>query len=132
MDMLGSGFQRLKATIVAREHLQSAITSNIANADTPNYRADKRGFAQFLSEQQSSSGTAKMMTTNRKHISDSSSTRLSGDFFQSAQSRKMDGNGVDVQTEMARMSENQLMHELSMKLIKGKLTGLMNAIKEGR
>jgi len=44
----------------------------------------------------------------------------------------MDGSNVDIQKEMARMSENQLMHELSMKLIKGKLSGLLNAIKEGR
>jgi flagellar basal-body rod protein FlgB len=132
MDMLGSGFQRLKSAIVAREHLQSAITSNIANADTPNYQADKRGFAEFLSEQQSVGNTSKLSTTNRMHISDNTSSHLSGDFFQSTQARKMDGNAVDVQTEMARMSENQLMHELSLKLIKGKLSGLLNAIKEGR
>jgi len=132
MDMLGNGFQRLKSTIIAREHMQTAITSNIANADTPNYRADRRGFAEFLSEQQSTSGSSKLATTNRLHFTDTRSSHLSGDFFQSHQSRKMDGNAVDVQTEMARMSENQLMHELSMKLIKGKLSGLLNAIKEGR
>ncbi|MDQ6970664.1 MAG: flagellar basal body rod protein FlgB [Mariprofundus sp.] len=131
MDMLGNGFQRLKSAIIAREHMQTAITSNIANADTPNYRADQRGFAEFFAEQ-SGPSTAKMTTTNRMHISDTSSTRLSGDFFQAGAARKMDGNGVDVQTEMARMSENQLMHDLSLKLIKGKLSGLLNAIKEGR
>ncbi len=132
MDMLGSSFYRLKSAIVAREQLQSSITSNIANADTPNFRADTRSFAEFLSVQQSRNSTSKAASSNRMHITDISSSRLSNSTFQQQQSRKMDGNGVDVQTEMARMSENQLMHELSMKLIKGKLSGLLNAIKEGR
>jgi len=130
--MLGSGFQRIKSTIVAREHMQTSITSNIANADTPNFRADHRDFATFLSDQQASNNGTHIATTNHKHFSDTSTSHLSGGFFQQESSRKMDGNSVDVQTEMARMSENQLMHELSMKLIKGKLSGLMNAIKEGR
>jgi len=30
------------------------------------------------------------------------------------------------------MAENQLMHELTMRMIKGKISGLANAIKEGR
>jgi len=132
MDMLGKGFQRLKSSIIAREHMQRSITSNIANADTPNFHADHRDFAAFLSEQQSTKGTSRMMTTNSKHFSDSPSGHLSGNIFQSSAARKMDGSNVDIQTEMARMSENQLMHELSMKLIKGKLSGLLNAIKEGR
>jgi len=131
MDMLGSGFQRIKASIIAREHLQSSITSNIANADTPNFRADQRDFAAFFAAQQNN--TSRIATTNSKHFSTApSSSHLGGSIFQSDMSRKMDGNNVDIQTEMARMSENQLMHELSMKLIKGKLTGLLNVIKEGR
>lgn len=46
--------------------------------------------------------------------------------------KQLDGNTVDMQKEMANMAENQLMHELTIRLIKGKLSGLSNAIKEGR
>ena len=44
---------------------------------------------------------------------------------------RLDGNNVDPQQEMARMAENQLMHELTMRLVKGKINSLANAIKEG-
>lgn len=131
MDMFGSGFHRLKSALVAREQMQSSITSNIANADTPNFKADTRNFADFLANQNSTSSSSKAMTTNKNHIADTSSTRLIDGIYQQDNSRKMDGNSVDMQTEMARMSENQLMHELSMKMIGGKLSGLLNAIKEG-
>lgn len=132
MDMLGSGFHRLKSALIAREQMQSSITSNIANADTPNYKADSRNFADFLSARDSSGSHSKAATTNPRHIADTSaSSRLGGNIYQQEDSRKMDGNSVDIQTEMARMSENQLMHELSMKMISGKLSGILNAIKEG-
>ncbi len=133
MEMLGSGFQRLEAAMVARERMQSVLSSNIANAETPNFKADNRSFADFLSEQQGAVRTGKASTTNRMHFSDISSDRhLSQGLFEQKTAQKMDGNNVNIQQEMVRMSENQLMHELAMRLLKGKLGGLMNAIKEGR
>jgi len=131
MDMFSGGFQRLESAMVAREKMQGSITSNIANADTPNYKADNRDFAMFLADQQRQNSPSKATATHQSHITDTGSYRLSSGVFHQDQSRRMDGNNVDIQTEMARMSENQLMHELSMRLVKGRLSGLMNAIKEG-
>jgi len=132
MEMLGTGFQRIEATLIAREKIQAALSSNIANAETPNFQADQRTFADFLAEQQTSGQTGKIVTTNRMHFADIGTGRkLSVSLFHQSSAKKMDGNNVDVQKEMARMSENQLMHELSMRLVKGKLGGLLNAIKEG-
>jgi flagellar basal-body rod protein FlgB len=132
MDMLGSGFQRLEAALIARERMQGVITGNIANAETPNYRADTRSFADFLAEQQSGRGSGHAATTNRMHFSDiNAGGRLGGSLFDARPAQRMDGNSVDLQQEMARMSENQLMYEMTMRLAKGKLGGLLNAIKEG-
>jgi len=132
MEMLGAGFQRLEAALIAREKIQGVLSSNIANAETPNFKADRRSFADFLADQQASGQTGKAATTNRMHFSDiNSDRRLSVSLFHRQGAQKLDGNSVDIQQEMVRMSENQLMHELSMRLIKGKLGGLMNAIKEG-
>jgi len=133
MDMLGAGFQRLESTLIARERMQGALSSNIANAETPNYQADQRSFADFLATQESAHQGGKLATTNRMHFSDTdTSQHLSMGLFHRQHAHKMDGNTVNIQQEMVRMSENQLMYELSMRLAKGKLGGLMNAIKEGR
>ncbi|RLL53025.1 flagellar basal body rod protein FlgB [Mariprofundus sp. EBB-1] len=133
MDMFGSGFQRLESSLIAREKMQSSITSNIANADTPNYKADKRNFADFLADQNNLGSHSKAATTHARHFAETNTSSLLGsNIYQQENSRKIDGNSVNLQSEMARMSENQLMHELSMRLVKGRLTGLMNAIKEGR
>jgi len=133
MEMLGSGFKRLEAAMVARERMQGVLSSNIANAETPNYKADSRKFSDFLAEQLDTTQTGKASTTNRMHFADFGSDRhLSQSIFDKKIAQKMDGNNVNIQQEMVRMSKNQLMQELAMRLIKGKLGGLLNAIKEGR
>ncbi len=133
IDMFGSGFQRLESALVAREQAQGVHSSNVANADTPNYRADSRTFSDFLAEQQTGKNSGPVATTHAAHMNGTSNGHLaSGSVFDSQPSRRMDGNTVDMQKEMARMSENQLMHELAMRLVKGKLSGLSNAIREGK
>jgi len=46
--MFSSSFQRLGAAAAARETYQTVISSNIANADTPHFKADKRSFSDFF------------------------------------------------------------------------------------
>jgi len=131
MDMFGKGFQRLESALVAREKVQGIISSNIANADTPNFSANRRSFADFLADQQLGAGVGKAATTNAMHFSDTGHSGSSTSLSTPQPTASMDGNSVDMQKEMARMSENQLMHEMTIRLLKGTLSGLANTIKEG-
>ena len=126
--LFSSGFRNLETALIAREQLQTTYASNIANADTPNYRADKRTFnEQFAIEH------ARRNRSEHSQFSKSGNTVFQNSRIDSASfSLRVDGNTVDTQKEMAQMAENQLMHELTMRLIKGKISGLANAIKEGR
>ena len=126
--LFSSGFLKLETAMVAREKLQTTYASNIANADTPNYQADTRTFADMFAVEQ-----ARRSQQERGLFSESNSSIFQGSRLDSANSTlRLDGNTVDTQKEMALMAENQLMHELSMRMIKGKISGLANAIKEGR
>ncbi len=130
ITLFGSGFRTLEAALIAREQAQAVNAANIANADTPNYHADTRSFADFLAAQQQRLDAGPAMT-HRMHFGKLESTSIDTPFQQTVKTRRMDGNTVDMQREMARMSENQLMHELTVRLLKGRLNGLANAIKEG-
>lgn len=118
--LFGTDFSILEAALAARERMQSIHASNIANADTPNYRSDTRTFSDLLQEEmarkvQSGSNAAGGLLTKPKM----------------ALEQRLDGNSVDVQKEMARMAENQLMHEATLRILQKKLDGLAAAIKEG-
>jgi len=126
-----TGFQSLEAALTAREQLQSTHAANIANADTPHYRADTRTFEDFFQAEKSRQ-TDSAMTKNQNSSFSSSNYSLLDERDKGHADQRLDGNTVDPQKEMANMAENQLMHELTMRMIKGKLSGLANAIKEGR
>ena len=124
---------KLSAAAASREQMQTVISSNIANADTPKFRADRRSFSDFYAERiaESTSNTP-LYQTNQKHLDTSSSQHLSLQVFnRGGEEQRMDGNTVNVEREMSTLAENQLMYELNMKLIQGKLGSISNAIKEG-
>jgi len=130
-SLFGAGFLRLESAMSARERVQSVYAANIANADTPNYRADTRTFSDFMAEK-SASGSTSMTRTNPSHLQPHKSAPLSGGVFNRASvAARMDGNTVDTQKEMTAMAENQMMHELNMTILRGRLSGLANVIKEG-
>ncbi len=130
--LFSNSFQRLGAAAAARETYQTVISSNIANADTPHFKADKRNFSDFFKSKLSASQSESLAVTQRNHIQDTASSGLSLSVFnRSEDEQRMDGNTVDVEHEMAMLAENQLMYELNMKIIQGRLSGISNAIKEG-
>lgn len=130
--IFGPGFQRLEAALIAREKAQSVHAANIANADTPNYRVDRRSFADFLAAQLQQTAQGRLDRTHPLHLqADAQSSLMVHASSDEVQTMRMDGNTVDTQKEMAHMAEDQLMHELTLRLLKGRLNGLANAIKEG-
>jgi len=69
--------------------------------------------------------------THPNHISGPTSESLSMSVFQrSTDEQRMDGNTVDVEQQMSTLAENQLMFELNMKILQGRLDGIGNVIKE--
>jgi flagellar basal-body rod protein FlgB len=124
-SLFSAGFLRLEAAASARERMQTVHAGNIANADTPNYKADRRTFADFLAAKQIEGGLA---ITNPSHMDSVSGSRLRS---RMSTVQRMDGNSVDIQQEMASLAENQMMHELTLRLLKGRISGLSNVIKEG-
>ncbi len=109
---------RLEAALVARERLHTRIAANVANADTPNYRADRTRFDELLARVQRELGLA------------ASSAPLALPRAPSAPLR-MDGNDVDVHAEMARMAKNQMMQAYTAQLLKDELDGLLRVVREG-
>jgi len=125
-------FKTLSSALSARERMQSVHAANIANADTPNYHADTRRFADFLAEKQAAVGqSSRLAATQPGHIPIADATTWQGQLNSSHQSaQRMDGNSVDIQKEMSDMAQNQLMHEMTMRLLKKRLDMVANVVRE--
>jgi len=134
--MFESGFDpiigALNTSLNLRMANQNVISSNIANADTPGYKAQKMEFEGALRE---ALGTAEGMrpeATQPGHIQRSSTDPVDPIIFDDPNGiESLDGNTVDRSEQMAKMAENQLIYDTSVEMLKKKLGMLKYAIGEG-
>ena len=111
---------------------QNLISANIANANTPGYKAKELQFEDAIREALNLGGGLEMRTTDSKHIGGGSPFPEQPMVVEEANNViSLDGNTVDTNEEMIKMSENQLMYTAAADLMKRKMAGLKYAIQEG-
>ncbi len=107
------------------------IASNIANADTPGYKAKgmdfKTALAQAASKQQSG-----MSRTHEKHFDVRTEMNNGVEFRTPNQPDTGDGNTVDAQMERNLYLENSMHYQASIQFLNGKIKGLKQAISGGK
>lgn len=115
---------------------QQAISNNLANIDTPGFRGSDVSFEGELKRALGSDGTMALARTNDGHIAINRSTGASDLTPQlvelPASQLRNDGNNVDVDTEMARLSETALTYNALVEGMNMKLSLLRSVISEGR
>lgn len=108
-----------------------AITQNIANVDTPNYKRKTVKFEEYLSDaldkERSMSQTDKSITGSEV---DNINPMITTD--NSSLSTRLDGNNVDIESEMASMAKNVLQYNTLIQSLSKKFSMLKYAISEGR
>jgi flagellar basal-body rod protein FlgB len=117
--------------LIMRDKRSSILASNIANTDTPNYKARDIDFKTML-QQVSNQQTDKlaMVGTNRNHIDVNSNTNSSASLkYRNPLHASLDGNTVDSHVEQSKFSENALQYQTSFTFLNGKIQGIMKALK---
>jgi len=111
---------------------QNVISSNIANADTPEYKSQRLEFEQAFREAIGTNESLTPIGTDERHLSLSTTRGISpGVVEDTTDVEKLDGNTVNRSKELVKLSENQLLHEASTELLKKKLGMLKYSISEG-
>lgn len=111
---------------------QNVIASNIANADTPGYKAQRVEFETKLREVLDAGGASEAQKLHAKSKGVSETDPVNPEIYDDPNGiESLDGNTVDRAQEMARMAENQILYDASVELLKKKLGMLRYAISEG-
>ncbi|MBF0486632.1 MAG: flagellar basal body rod protein FlgB [Nitrospirae bacterium] len=121
---LDNGFADLEKLIGATALRHRVLSSNIANSDTPNYKAKDVDFGSFFDDQR-----LKMDATKPMHFSNGAPTSASGQTVEDNSLLWGDGNNVEVDMELAKMTENGLKFQAAVKLVSQKITMYKNALK---
>ncbi|MBF0343155.1 MAG: flagellar basal body rod protein FlgB [Nitrospirae bacterium] len=103
------------------------ISSNLANSDTPGYRAKDVNFSAFIDDEK-----LKMDTTNGLHYKSAQDVGRGNLTVEESAVAWGDKNNVELDVEVARMTENALLNQAAGKLISSKFKMYKSAIKRGQ
>jgi flagellar basal-body rod protein FlgB len=135
MGLLDTLFDRtvtgLSRTMDLTYQRNKAISSNIANAETPQYRARDVSFGSEL-EQAFKEGETDSARTDSRHL-DAAGNRNTSKIVQDLSgATKPDGNNVDLDLQMGRLAQNSGDYASAARLIRRQIGLLRTAIRDSR
>lgn len=120
---MGNGFQILERVLQAAKIRHGVIVSNIANADTPDYKAKDVGFDQLLRGE-----IMELQKTNPRHIAAYQAGQSVTVTAESA-SHWEDRNNVELDMEVAKMTENSLLYQAAIHMLSTNIRMFKNALR---
>ncbi len=112
-----------------RSQRAELLASNLANTDTPNYKARDIDF-QSAMKMAASNQSSGMASTNSKHFQTSTAQFNSPAVqYRTAMQDSLDGNTVDEQIEQAEFMQNSVQYQASLNFLGARFKGLMSAIR---
>lgn len=134
--LFNSTISLLGKSVDLRAKNQNLIAANIANAETPNFMPKALAFEEELQGALKGNGGGQRASSSPhpRHIpvrgASSSVATVTGRVIETpAKTPGKDGNAVELENEMGRMAENQVMFNASVQLLTKKFEGLRTAIK---
>lgn len=122
--------------LALRSSRAEILASNIANADTPGYKArdiDFKSQLQNIQAQSAQSQSSLSLThSNSKHIPIDNAAAMNSRteiLYRVPHQPSIDGNTVNEQVEKSAFAENAMRYQASLTFLDGKFKGLMAAIK---
>ena len=145
IDKLDAVFNFHQTALRIRAQRQELIAANVANADTPNYKARDIDFGTALANAlennapgtvpAATEGVAPAMTSSR-HLPGVAITSLpadgplsTGTMYRSVNQGSVDGNTVDMDVERNQFADNAIRYEASLTFINGQIKKMLAAIQ---
>lgn len=109
-----------------------AISNNIANVNTPNYKRQEVNFDAILKSYIQEGGPVRMSKTHSGHL-DAPGTSLQPSITEIKNtSYREDGNNVNIDVEMTERTKNEIRYNALADKVTGSFTNLRTAIRGGR
>ena len=114
-------------TVALRARRAEILASNLANADTPHFKARDLDFSALLNDEL---GGTELLRSHPDHLAlgEGQGADLEVMYRVPAQA-SLDQNTVDVQVERAAFLDNAMRYQASLRFLSGRLSGLLNAFR---
>lgn len=132
IDRLDTEISTLRTAMNLRAYRQEVLASNIANADTPHYKARDLDFASALSNAMAGKGDGglQMKQTAARHLQGEAVAPHGQDLrYRTEYQGAVDGNTVNMDVERAAFAENSLQYEAMITTLRSRFGDLRMAMQ---
>lgn len=134
MDKLDAALNFNREALNLRAQRQEVLASNIAHADTPNYKARDIDFSSRLSEaveRGRASQSMNMAVTSSRHIrAEAQAMPDQNLLYRVPNQSSIDGNTVEMDVERINFADNALRYESNLTVLSSKIKTLMSAVQQ--
>lgn len=134
IDKIDASLRFHQEALNLRARRQEVLSANIANADTPNFKARDLDFSSALmdavdrgrqSQSLSMTGTSSRHLDGQAHAS--ADTEL---LYRTPNQSSLDGNTVEMDVERVKFADNTLRYEASLTFISSRIKSLLSAMQQ--
>ena len=131
LSKIDNAFLFQEKALGLRAYWQQVLAGNIANADTPNYKARDFEFTTALNAAVAgrASGGVPMAATAPGHIRAGVESGLANLMYRTPTQSSVDGNTVEMDHERSQFSENAIRYEAGLTFLTGRIKTMLSAIQ---
>lgn len=131
---MASGFDNLlgfhEHALNIQANRTQLIGANLANADTPGYKARDLDFKMAMQNaEQGMLGAGPLKMTRVAHIQPEGYAAGQEIMYRMPTQASLDGNSVETHVEMAQFTENSIRYLTSLRIVSGRLNKLISAFR---
>jgi flagellar basal-body rod protein FlgB len=130
-DSIDKLFQFHQNALNLRAFRQQLLASNIANADTPGYKARDIDFAAALREVSAgrAASAAPLRVSSERHLNGAAPDAPAAALYRSVQQPSVDGNTVDMDVERNRFAENAVHYDANLAFLNHQIKLMLAALQ---
>ena len=125
MNILNNAFGIHEQALKVRSQRMEVLARNIANADTPNFKAQDLDFKAMLKEVKKDYLTA----THDKHYAAVAEAPDNGMRYRTPFNTSFDGNTVEMSVEQAHYGKAAADYQATLQFLENKVSGLRKALR---
>lgn len=130
MSIIDKGFGVHGQALILRSKRAEVLASNLANVDTPNYKARELDFQAAL-DQAASTFRVALQRSHAAHFPPANGSVGGSELrYRVPHQPSLDGNTVDAQIEKGQFAENAVRYSASLQFLNNRIAGLLRVLRE--
>ena len=125
MDLIDKALGVHSQALAVRSQRMEVLARNIANADTPNFKARELDFRRVLKDSQ----TESLQTTHSNHIAQSDNRSDDALMYRVPFNVAFDGNTVELNVEQAQYGKSAADYQATLNFLEQRISGVRKALR---